>query len=119
MAKSRQLIYSKAPQVTVISGRCSLCYRPFDVSVGQHETLSAANERLLASFDAHVCNEDVNPNARADRQRRRQNTENPHSAIRRALQRIAALCKVSEIRSVHRLLSQSRQDQPLLTLCLP
>ena len=60
MPKSRQLVYSQAPRITVIAGWCSACHHPFEVTVGQYEPLSAANERLLASFDAHICDEDVN-----------------------------------------------------------
>ena len=60
MTARRKFIASKVLYGTTVAGRCSVCHRPFEVELGEKEALSAANERLMAQFNKHVCNEDVN-----------------------------------------------------------
>jgi hypothetical protein len=57
-SRRRTLIAYKVEYGTPTAGRCSVCYRVFEVELGAAEALSAANERLRALFDAHVCDED-------------------------------------------------------------
>ena len=58
--RRRKLIVAKVLYGTPTAGRCSVCQRPFDVEIGKSEPLSHANERLVALFEQHVCNEDAN-----------------------------------------------------------
>ncbi len=58
-SRRRTLIPYKVEYGTPTAGRCSVCCRPFEVELGGAEALSAANERLRAMFNAHMCNEDM------------------------------------------------------------
>lgn len=59
-SRRRRLIPSRVEYGTPTAGGCSVCRRPFEVQIGTHEALSEANERLMAAFQAHICDEDAN-----------------------------------------------------------
>ena len=56
--RKRRLIASKVVYGTTAAGRCSVCHQAFEVQIGEHEALSGANERLMADFEQHTCDED-------------------------------------------------------------
>lgn len=61
MSKARRLITSElGPPNDVVSGRCSVCQRPFEGRAIRPEDHASALHELRAQFEQHNCNEDAN-----------------------------------------------------------
>jgi|SRR5215469_9490892 len=56
----RRLIPTKLVRNVPVAGRCSICHRPFEVSVTSDllESLRSSNHWLLVDFGSHTCHED-------------------------------------------------------------
>lgn len=57
-SRRRRLILSKVEYGAPVGGRCSVCHRPFEVALGNSDSLDSAHQRLADLFDAHTCDED-------------------------------------------------------------
>jgi hypothetical protein len=55
MARPRKLIPPKKLREGFISGRCSVCRRPFEMPIRESEDQS--RDSLQAIFDHHVCDD--------------------------------------------------------------
>jgi hypothetical protein len=58
--RRRRLIFSKVEFGAPVSARCSVCNHSFEVILGKNDKLGTARGRLVAMFDEHVCQENVN-----------------------------------------------------------
>jgi hypothetical protein len=44
----------------LVAGRCSICHRPFEVDAEESDLPPSVRQELVALFEDHTCNEDVN-----------------------------------------------------------
>lgn len=60
MAKRKRVLQIpyKVESGGVLSGRCSVCHRPFEVSAKPTDAPGSAIQELNALFDDHTCDED-------------------------------------------------------------
>jgi hypothetical protein len=61
--RRRRLIFFKVEYGAPVAARCSVCHRPFEVTLGKSDALDSAHNKLADMFDEHTCLEDVNQNA--------------------------------------------------------
>ena len=60
MARLRELLVTQYARFTPVAGRCSVCYRRFEVELTADEIPASAYQELMALFADHACVEDAN-----------------------------------------------------------